>query len=62
MATAEQVNEVRNRMQPLEGLLRQTTLPVAEPDAERSIWRVITDMENYVRTLVDDPPILTSVV
>ena len=47
-------------MHALEDFVRQTKLPVAESGAERSISRVIIDMENYVRTSVEDPPLSTS--
>ena len=60
MATAEQVNEVRNTVQAFEESIRQTQLPVAESGAERSISRVVIDMEHYVRTWVEDPPISKS--
>ena len=60
MATAEHVNDLRNREQALKEFVRQTQLPVAESGADRSISRVIIDMENYVRTLVEDLPISTS--
>ena len=60
MGTAEQVNERRNRVQALEDFVHQRKLPEAESGGERSISRVIIDMQSYVRTLVEDPPISTS--
>ena len=59
MATVEQINDLRIRVQALEDVVRQIKLPVAESGAERSISRVFIDMENYVRTLFNDPPIRT---
>ena len=58
MATV--LNEIRSRLQDLEESVINTTLPVAESGAERSISRVIIDMENYLRTLVADPSIQRS--
>ena len=57
---ATELNEIRSRLQALEEFVINTKLPVAESGAERSISRVIVDMENYVRTLVADPPIQRS--
>ena len=57
---AAELNELRNRLQAIEEFVINTRLPVEETGAERSISRVIIDMESYVRTLVDDPPVRTS--
>ena len=57
---ANELNELRNRLQALEDFVLNTKLPVPESAAERSIWRLIIDMEHYVRTLFDDPPINAS--
>ena len=57
---ATELNELRFWVQALDDFVRNTKLPVAESGAQRSISRVVNDMENYVRTLVDDPPIKAS--
>ena len=57
---ATELNEFLSRIQNLEDVVLKTKLPVAESGHERSISRVIFDMENDVWTLVDDPPIKTS--
>ena len=57
---AVKLNELRSRVQDLEDCVLNTKLTVAESSAEGGISRVIIDMENHVRTLVDDPPIKTS--
>ena len=57
---ATELNDLRSRVQALEDFVLNTKLPVAESGAERSISRVIIDMENYVRTLVEDPPVKVS--
>ena len=53
IATAEQLNELRSRVKALEDFVLSTKLPQAESGAERPIARVLIDMENYLRTLVD---------
>ena len=55
----EQINELINRVKALKDFAISDRLPVMESGTERSISQVIVDMENYVRTLVVDPPVKT---
>ena len=56
MATAEQVGELRSSVKAFADFVLSSKLPQAESGADRSISRVIVDIENYIRSLVEDPP------
>ena len=57
---ANELSELRNRVQALEDSLLNTKVPEVQSGAERSVSRLMVDMENCVRTLFDDTPINTS--
>ena len=55
MATVEQLNEIFTRLAAIEGFANSNRLP-----GDRTIAKAIIDMEIYVKTLVDDPPVQAS--
>ena len=59
MATAEQIGELFARLKAIEEFVQSNKLPPS-PTGERSIAKAIVDMEIFVKTLIDDPPLKTS--
>ena len=58
-ATQEQLNEVLGRLKTLEDFVLANKLP-ASATGERSIAKALLDMEIYVKTLLEDPPMKMS--
>ena len=59
MATAEQFAEVLTRLKAIEDFANSNRMP-ASATGERSLGKAIIDMEIYVTTLINDPPIKAS--